>query len=227
MTIGVSDPRPETYLAKLFHKPRYDIILEIIRERMGNKVGVIVDAGCGSGALFEWFLKEHVSFDSYLGCDKSEVCLKYAGEGFDKIVCDISYIPLINRSVDMVICSEVLEHIENPYVAFIELLRISKNFVLVTFPDERIKNALGFKYLEHVSEPSTYVLLKLASNRGFKAVLYKRIYFIFPPSILDKIIPYNPRILKFLKIVLHILSNLVRQICLIKTEVLLFQKVRG
>ena len=55
-----------------------------------------------------------------------------------------------NSFFDLVICCEVLEHLLNPLYGLKELLRISKNYILVSVPNEptwRILNMARGKYI--------------------------------------------------------------------------------
>ena len=49
---------------------------------------------------------------------------------------DIHKLPYKDNSFDYVICSEVLEHVENPIKAMQELKRVTKKRLIITVPNE-------------------------------------------------------------------------------------------
>jgi SAM-dependent methyltransferase len=224
-TIGVSDPRPNTYLAKLFHKPRYDEIISIVKKYMGNTIEILVDVGCGRGALYELLSKAGVKVDLYVCCDiQMSYLRKIEGERVERILCDAHNLPFKEGAADLVVCSEVLEHLEKPLKALYNMLYVARERVLITFPNEKIKNALGFRYPEHISEIELNTVVYFADYLDYKVELYKRLYFAFPPSILDKMFEFSHQKLKFFSAFLGVLSSLLREFCLIKTEILLLEK---
>jgi len=114
-----------------------------ILELIPNNVKTILDVGCGGGSLMLYLKKERdVEVE---GVDRS-------ASGVDHIVdnlglkaqvgdvLDLKDIP--SNAYDMVICSEVLEHIDVKYwkQALGELRRVSKKYVLTTNPyNEKLK----------------------------------------------------------------------------------------
>jgi len=224
-TIGESDPRPNTYLARLFHKPRYDEIVDIIRDFIGFKINVLIDVGCGRGILNEFLLEIGVRVDLYICCDINELYLQEAkGVNIDKVLCDAHDMPIRERVADLVVCSEVLEHLKNPLKTLINIFLSSSQYVLITFPDEKIKNALGFRYPEHISDIELRDVLYIAGRLGYRVKLHRKLYFAFPPHLFDKIFSFSYRKLWLFSIVLRIFSRILRGLCLIKTEILLFEK---
>lgn len=224
-THGESDPRPNTYLAKLFHKPRYDEVVNIIKEHACNTIDVLVDVGCGRGALYEFLLKAKMNIGLYVCCDINKSYLfEIEGRVVEKILCDAQSMPFRKGAADLVVCSEVLEHLKKPFKALLDIFRMAKNYVLITFPHEKIKNALGFKYPEHISEIELKDVMHFADRLGYKAKLHRRLYFAFPPSLFDKLFSFSHRKLKFFSLLLAFLSSTLRKLCLIKTEIILFYK---
>ena len=224
-TFGESDPRPNTYLAKLFHKPRYDNVTSVIRGFAGDVIDVLIDVGCGRGVLREFLLKAGVKVGLYICCDVNKSYLReIEGESVQKILCDAQSMPLRGRIADLVICSEVLEHLGRPFRAVLDIFHASKKNVLITFPDEVVKNALGFKYPEHISEIDFESLTRFANRLGYEVKSRKRLYFAFPPSIFDRLFSFSYRKLRLFSSLLAILSSILRGLCLIKTEVIFFVK---
>ncbi len=54
----------------------------------------------------------------------------------EAIPCDIHSLPFPDNTFDIVLCSETLEHVTNYQQAIAELLRITKNVLIITVPHE-------------------------------------------------------------------------------------------
>ena len=62
-------------------------------------------------------------------------------------------LPRQNKAFDLVFCLEVLEHLEKPELALVELHRVSSRYVLLSVPCEpiwRILNMVRLKYLKNL-----------------------------------------------------------------------------
>lgn len=100
---------------------------------------LFLDVGCGDGTYIA-LLKD--DFDYLIGLDISLSNLKVArrqveSEGkrrVDFVLADVMYLPFRFSSIDVVICSEVLEHVYSPVGALRELTRVSRKALLVTVP---------------------------------------------------------------------------------------------
>lgn len=111
--------------------------LERIAKAHGN--GIFLDVGCGDGAYLA-LLKNKYNF--LIGLDISIRSLKTAKKKIKKIdsgivefiLADARHIPLTTSSADVVLCSEVLEHIETPEKVVCELFRVSRGLLLITVP---------------------------------------------------------------------------------------------
>ena len=100
----------------------------------------LVDVGCGSGHLLS-------AISDRLGADVELVGIDHAPSGIDRlgelvpnaegIVADIVDLDLGGRTFDLVVCSEVLEQLEEPRVALstLERLRSPGGTILITVPD--------------------------------------------------------------------------------------------
>jgi len=105
----------------------------------------IKEVGCGAGFSME-HIKRAVPDAKLCGSDIDPVLVEMArkknpGVSFETE--SIYELPDADNSYDVVICLEVLEHLENPKAALKELCRISKSKVIISTPREPIWCALN------------------------------------------------------------------------------------
>lgn len=224
-TIAESDPTQSTYLSQLFHRRRYRVLILVLKTLSRGYIESLLDVGCGRGYLYDMLRCEGVEVDNYVCLDIDHLKLV---EAYGLRVCaDACRLPIATRRVKYVVVSEVLEHLRNPLIALNEILRVAEKYVIITFPDERIKDSLGFRYPEHVSRVNVNEVLALANRRGFGVVTHLRLGYLIPPSIYDKFLPYNNTLLKFLEILQKNLEELFMELCLIKTEILVLSRMES
>ncbi len=114
------------------------------------KPKTILDVGCGEGFI-DAFLIEKMPEISIVGIDNNKNALKKAKELAPVLKVregDIYALPFKNKSFDMVLCIEVLEHLDTPSKALVELKRVTNKYCLISVPCEpffRISNFLGAK----------------------------------------------------------------------------------
>ncbi len=122
----------------------------------------ILEAGCGEGH-FTNFLRNVYTTSEIDAFDVSEKVVKQAKSTLDNINFKVGSIYSIDASegqYDLVVASEVLEHLETPEKAFGELMRVSSAFVLITVPHEpiwRILNMCRGKYLRRLGNTPGHI----------------------------------------------------------------------
>lgn len=79
----------------------------------------VLDAGAGTGRYREFF--SHCNYRSQDFCQTPSVEGKYTKMDY---VCDITNIPVPDKSFDVIICTEVLEHVPEPIKVIEEFSRI-------------------------------------------------------------------------------------------------------
>ena len=95
------------------------------------KVNSIIDVGCGEGFTLERLRKEKVA-KSLFGVDGSSIAIKLGKKLFPKLILKVQNIydlPIKDNSFDLVVCTEVLEHLKEPNKALKELVRVSKKYL--------------------------------------------------------------------------------------------------
>lgn len=111
----------------------YETVLSIVNKiSRDNKDLSILDYWCGqhkSAYLRKFFWDESIT---------SADILDFADMGsFLRINPNDSVINIPDKSFDLVISSEVIEHVRNPFVLMDELLRLSKRYLIITTPNPR------------------------------------------------------------------------------------------
>lgn len=126
-------------LVRFIHNDRLNQIVENMPSKEGLK---ILDAGCGEGHLIERLYNRNKG-NSYYGIDIIDVALKKSKERcpFAKIekmsVSDIRY---NEEFFDVIICTEVIEHIYDYKKVILEFKRLLKKggYLIITFPNENL-----------------------------------------------------------------------------------------
>lgn len=105
----------------------------------------ILDAGCGEGFAMREVLSGAPG--AVLGLDGSSAALRVArrlnpGRGFT--AGDLYALPFATASFDLVVCMEVLEHLDEPARGLGELLRVSAGWLLLSVPNEPLFRGANF-----------------------------------------------------------------------------------
>lgn len=133
---------------------------KIIKMLSPTKNDTICDMGCGDGNLSGSLVKKA---RQVTGVDISQKRVNRAkGKGIDAICADIHSTPFGSNSFDKVICSEVLEHVFNPYEVITEIYRILKQggTLVISVPvDEDIDKTILVASREDI-ENMDYELIK-------------------------------------------------------------------
>ena len=181
---------------KFWQRNRIKWITEKARTIEGKENKTGADLGCGSGVITR-YLSAH--FKEFIGLDISgnaiDYCNKKKGSNDSYIKSNLESIPLDNESIDLVICSEVIEHIEKYDTMLLEIRRILKKggVLILTTPNysstwplvEFFWDVLGRgrNYREqHVSKMSVKKLKKLMEDNNFKITEIKTL-FLFSPLV--------------------------------------------
>ncbi len=98
----------------------------------------ILDAGCGEGFTLSRFYELKIG-ESLEGIDYSLDAIRIGKQVHPHLNIkrgDIYNLVYKDNSFDLVICMEVLEHLEYPQKALQEIVRVSKKYILLTVPNE-------------------------------------------------------------------------------------------
>ncbi len=137
----------------------------------------ILDVGCGEGFTLERLRKAKIG-KHLEGVDYLDLAIKLGKKEHPNLILkkgsiyDLKYKA---NSFDVVICSEVLEHVEDPQKGLEELVRVSKKYVVLSVPNEpffmlgnlvRGKNVTRFgNDIEHINHWTFWQFKKFVSKK--------------------------------------------------------------
>ena len=144
----------------------YNAITEMIRKIGANS---LLDAGCGEGLSIQK-LNRNAQIPLVFGIDLSFLAIQLAKKINTQsafIQSSVLNLPFKNESFNVVICLEVLEHLEKPEQSLREILRVSDRFILLSVPNEpyfRIANFLRGKNLSRLGNDIGHIQYWSASD---------------------------------------------------------------
>lgn len=115
------------------------------------EVESIFDAGCGEGFVLSTLNKvKEIKKCAAIDLDPAEVEDASKNLPFCNVQQGTVYnIPFPDNSFDLVICSEVLEHLETPETALKELYRVSNKYAILSVPREPVWRMLNMARLKY------------------------------------------------------------------------------
>lgn len=136
----------------------------------------VLDAGCGEGLLLGR-MQKHVGGKRVFGIDIDSLQIKTAKKNIpfgNFRTGDIYKMPFRKQQFDLVLCTEVLEHVDKPSLALKEIYRVTRKYCILSVPNEpiwRILNLLRGAYIKdfgntegHINHWSTNSFQKLVGN---------------------------------------------------------------
>ena len=113
----------------------------------------LIDVGCGEGVVLR-HLDRNLTNVVAVGLDIDGTGLRVAQSqnSVSLVQGSVYSLPFATASADLVLCCEVLEHLEQPEQALVELSRVTRQWVLLSVPHEpiwRMSNMARLKYLRH------------------------------------------------------------------------------
>lgn len=165
-----------------------------------RRVDSILDVGCGEGFTLHR-LKERGIGTHLEGIEYLQDAIDLGKQVYPEIKItqgDIYKLPYKDNSFDLILCTEVLEHLENPDKALKELIRVTKKYLVVSVPNEpffmfaqfvRGKNwsRLG-NDIEHINHWTMFGFPRfIKKNAGDKVkILAKKFPFAWTMLVLEK-----------------------------------------
>lgn len=130
-----------------------------------ESISTICEVGCAEGELLKTVHSILPNAILY-ACDLSEEEIEKAKQNCKSIPIHYSIQnaehleEYADSQFDLVICCEVLEHLSNPLLGLQELFRISKNYILVSIPNEpiwRVLNIARGKYIRSLGNTPGHI----------------------------------------------------------------------
>jgi 2-polyprenyl-3-methyl-5-hydroxy-6-metoxy-1,4-benzoquinol methylase len=121
-----------------------NISRKMIISKVPDSTGIILDVGCGGGWVAQHFLpegKKVISMDIST-TNPARVLKENPGENHAALTADAFFLPLKKNSVDCIIASEVIEHVNQPgkmIEGFLDVLKPGGRILLLTPYNEKIK----------------------------------------------------------------------------------------
>ena len=150
-------------LKRYFVKRLNNKIIALLHKVITDDNISILDVGCGEGFITELVRKEFKGIKRIVGVDCAREALEIAkarNPQIEFVEGSIYNLNFENNEFDIVICTEVLEHLENPQIAFKEIQRVGKKFLLITVPHEpwfRLGNLITLKNISRLGNPIDHV----------------------------------------------------------------------
>ncbi|AKJ98019.1 hypothetical protein VM99_08080 [Pseudomonas chlororaphis] len=132
-------------------------VAEDLIELIPDSVNTILDAGCGNGTVTNRLVPRW----DVVGCDISEAAVKRVQA--PALVADLCAIPFGDRSFDLTLSSDVIEHLPDSIYAqaLAEIARVSARYILVAVPYRELLEAAeitcpacGTRYHAHLHQRS-------------------------------------------------------------------------
>lgn len=172
------------------HNPVVQFLLrrffrQLVRQVTELQPKTVIDLGCGEGVVANVLLK-YLGRIQYLGYDKDAVAIREAGRRNPDAVfrrTDIFDLQPAPDSADVILCLEVIEHIEDTDKLLKHIARLRANHLIVSVPWEpffRLGNLCRGQYLRRLGNHPEHIhcfgtrSLRTALTRHFQEVRVER-----------------------------------------------------
>ncbi|MCS6829397.1 MAG: class I SAM-dependent methyltransferase [Armatimonadota bacterium] len=154
---------------------------------------VIVDVGCGTGAT----AVQLQQYGMVIGVDISPLALSWSRKrGLDNLLLAAAErLPLAKESVDVIVATDILEHLDDDIAVLAEFYRTLKpgGYVVVTVPAYSILWSEHDLALMHRRRYVAGVLAKRSRIAGFEVVrLTYALFFLFPLALVMRLLKRTP-----------------------------------
>lgn len=164
----------------------YVSLTSVIKDLSPN---TILDAGCGEGFTMNKLLQENIG-KKIEGIEYAKEAISLGKKIYPNLIikqASVYELPYKNNSFDLIICTEVLEHLEEPAKALKEMLRVTKRYLIISVPNEplfMISNFLRGKNIPKLGNDAGHINhwnpLSLKKYLTQNKVKVKKINFPFP-----------------------------------------------
>ena len=119
-------------------------------DRNRFKGSIIFDMGCGAGTIAKG-LEKKLKANLSVGCDLSASIIKISRNETKSsllLIGDCEQTPIRDKSINIVLMIDLIEHLQNPYMAIAEAARISARWIVIRIP---IENCLYHKLKKSIN----------------------------------------------------------------------------
>jgi len=149
-------------------------MINLIRQIEHEKFHSVLEVGCGYGMILQEISK-YFDIHQVVGIDNHELTLKMAKKispNCTYIVMDAYNLSFPNDSFDLVVLSDIIEHLEHPELLLKEARRVSK-YSILKIPLEKCLRNIGREYGIQDSSGHMFSLgetsaINLITRTGFK-----------------------------------------------------------
>jgi ubiquinone/menaquinone biosynthesis C-methylase UbiE len=147
-------------IAKLLVAGFLDAVTELfVQADPGGKS--VLEVGCGEGKLATQLIRHAPAPARYLATDVSLDAITHnLDPRIETATASIYELPFHDRSFDIVVCCEVLEHLEQPELGLAEISRVARERVVISTPWEPVWRAMNMargKYLRELGNTPGHV----------------------------------------------------------------------
>jgi 2-polyprenyl-3-methyl-5-hydroxy-6-metoxy-1,4-benzoquinol methylase len=163
-----------------------------------KKVDSILDVGCGEGFTLNR-LREKGIGKTLEGVEYSKAAIELGYKMYPDTKIkqgNIYQLPYKDNAFDLVLCTEVLEHLDDPQKGLKELVRVSKKYLVISVPNEpffmlaqlvRGKNWSRFgNDIEHINHWTMFGFPQFVNKNAKVQILAKRFPFAWTMLLLEK-----------------------------------------
>ncbi len=172
---------------------RRELVDALVRQLPLPPRPVIVDVGCGTGATAVQLQR----YGMVLAVDISPLALSWSRQrGLEALLLAAAErLPLLTESVDVIVATDILEHLDDDVAVLREFHRVLKpgGHVVVTVPAYRILWSEHDLALMHRRRYVASVLAKRARMAGFEVTrLTYALFFLFPLALVMRLLKRRP-----------------------------------
>lgn len=148
-------------------------IIELIKKTKAKK---LLDCGCGEGVVLH-SIAQNLKNVEITGFDFNKNSVKLAQKNVPhaKIIEGSIYkIPYKENFTSLALCTEVLEHLEEPEKALVEIQKVTSRYAIISVPCEpffRMANVLRLAYLSSLGNTPGHI--NNWTSTSFKSLLSK------------------------------------------------------
>ena len=156
----------------------YKYIAEVFNRRdyYCKKNPTVLDIGCAFGDGINYLSKQKIfEGGKFSGIDFSDECIEWAKQKYPKIefgVVDINNIVTNSNIFNVIIASEILEHLDNDY-EILQILRDICDILIVTVPYKEDENNLITEHIRSYDELS-FIQAKTTIVDNTLIAIYKK-----------------------------------------------------